>query len=228
MVLLDSHSHHSSSVDVISIENIIIDIDDISYLSNAQYYSAGIHPWYTSVLTWQLQFEILQEIAKHQSLIAIGECGFDKAIDLDMATQENVFKAQILLSEEIEKPLFVHAVRSYNEILNIRNSTGAKQTWMIHGFNSSLQMAQQLMDSGCLLSFGKSVLKASMNLNILIEQIPLDKLLIESDEERHLLPKIYNIIAKIKQLSLEQLIESQRDNWRRVFNINSFNLKEKS
>ena len=72
------------------------------------YFSIGIHPWYISDLNEQLH--LLEEKAKHNNCLAIGECGLDSFSEVDIKLQKIAFRQQIQLANQLKKPLIIHLV----------------------------------------------------------------------------------------------------------------------
>ena len=162
-LFIDVHTHKIATDNQIAILNLIINKEFIgppqSFQQNTDnqkfYFSAGVHPWYMD--NWQLQMERLNEIASNPNIIAIGECGLDKKVGKPIAEQIELFHLQIALSEHLQKPLIIHCVKTFNELIEIRKSTKAKMPWIIHGFNGNIKIAMQCLNSGMILSFGKSL-----------------------------------------------------------------------
>jgi TatD DNase family protein len=226
MILYDAHSHQTNDANTIALKNLELRLPFVfPAFKEDQYVSFGIHPWFTGKEQYKEQFEVLNLHLKETNVLAVGECGLDKAIDLDYDFQKEVFIKQIQLSEDYKKPLIVHAVRSYSDLLMIRQQVKTEQKWLVHDFNSSVEMARELIKSGCFLSIGKRVLKANDKFMKLVEYIPFEKLFIESDEDRLLLPEIYNNIASIKKIDLGYLIETQKSNFENFYK-ESFRTKQ--
>jgi len=222
VILYDSHTHCKNRLDntsskFVSVCNIIARTSTSLPLDSNLFYSVGIHPWYLE--SWEEKFDYLQSIAHQKNILAIGECGLDYCIDSDKQIQKEVFKKQIELSEKLKKPLVVHAVRSYADVLQIRKEIKLKQNWVLHAYNSSWQMAQDLQQFGCYFSFGKQVLNAPEKLKEVIRNLPLRRLLIESDEDSKLLLEIYNRIAELRKITLKELILIQKNNFQTFYNL---------
>lgn len=123
--------------------------------------SVGIHPWHVTN-DWQKTFTLVRAMAMKDSVWAIGECGLDKVRGEALSVQTEAFKAHVALAEEVGKPMVIHCVRAYNEILSLREQLEKDcqqegkqpQPWVIHGFRGKPQLAKQLMTKGFLLSFG--------------------------------------------------------------------------
>ena len=83
------------------------------------YFSMGIHPWYINKATLNKQYEQIKQLNTQPGFVMIGECGLDKHCPTPYDLQKEVFEKQIGISEEIGKPLIIHCVKSYNEIIEI-------------------------------------------------------------------------------------------------------------
>ena len=151
MVYNDIHTHklavHPEDIAIVST---IVRKDIEENLSS--YRSYGIHPWYIEDVREQI--EILCGFAHLPETVAIGEAGLDKLAEVDMDGQLDVFRQQALLAEEIRKPLIIHCVKAWEELLAIRKGLSPEMPWIIHGFRGNEQLAKQLTTHGFYLSFG--------------------------------------------------------------------------
>jgi TatD DNase family protein len=110
----------------------------------------------------------------------------------------------------------IHAVKSYDEIYNLLSKYQLKT--QIHAFNGSAQQGQKLLDLGCYLSFG--LYKKSLKLQNFIKTIPMDKILLETDEKPNdELAQVAIEIAKIKNIDLQELIKQNNKNCQKLFLI---------
>ncbi|MBP5630243.1 MAG: TatD family hydrolase, partial [Bacteroidaceae bacterium] len=105
----------------------------------------GIHPWKADE-----KFVVPDLSGK----LAIGECGLDGLRGPSMEVQEKVFLQQIALSEELGKPLIIHCVKAFDQILRLRKELKPKQSWMLHGFRGKPQQLRSLLDAGFFVGFG--------------------------------------------------------------------------
>lgn len=114
-------------------------------------YSIGIHPWDAdSNIDWAR----LRLKASNPCVVAIGETGLDKLRGAPMPIQEEVFVAHVRLSEELGKPLIIHAVGTYNRLIELRKKLHPTQAWLIHGFRGKPELARQLVRAGFEISLG--------------------------------------------------------------------------
>jgi len=122
------------------------------------FFSVGIHPWEVHN-TDSSALETLEKMLVNEKFKAIGECGFDRNAKAAFKEQGYFFERQILLSEKYEKPLIIHCVAAFNELILLRKRFAATQSWIVHGFRGKPEMAQQLLRHAFALSFGKKFTK---------------------------------------------------------------------
>ena len=163
------------------------------------YLSASIHPWYLTKENAAQQLAWVKEFAAHTSILAIGEAGLDKTVSTPMELQQSVFKAMIELSEQKQFPLIIHAVKCQEELLAIQKETKPTMPWIIHGFRGKKELAQTYIRHHFYLSLGEHFQKTSL------QAIPLDRLLIETDESQAPLENIYTAVAQSYDISIEEL-----------------------
>jgi Tat protein secretion system quality control protein TatD with DNase activity len=107
--------------------------------------SVGIHPWHIPP-EWEETFAAIEAVAAEKNVVAIGECGIDKLRGAtETEIQKKVFLAHAMLAEKVRKPLIVHCVKSFDEIIEIRKQMSPSQAWIIHGFRGKPQQAAQLL-----------------------------------------------------------------------------------
>ncbi len=181
------------------------------------YFSVGIHPWYID--NWESKIKELEELSSNPKVVAIGECGLDKKHESSLDAQEQAFLFQILLSENLKKPLVIHCVKAFNELIQTRKSTKAQMPWVIHGFNNSLEIARQCIEYGMVVSFGKSLLSKNSKSVDVVKSLANNKFLLETDESNLPIEEIYTKCAGIKGISLEQLKIDMFQNVNHYFNL---------
>ena len=84
-------------------------------------YSIGIHPWYINEERLESDLKIIEEKLLSKNCLALGECGLDKRIEIDIELQKLVFEKQIALAEKHQKPLVLHMVAAFQELIEIKN-----------------------------------------------------------------------------------------------------------
>ena len=153
-----------------------------------------------------------------QILKAIGECGLDRACDSDFELQREVFIKQIELSEQYHKPLIIHAVRSYPDIISIRKETKSKQPWIIHGFNGNEHSAEQLLrHDGIYLSLGDVLFKNEKRAERLLDITPSDRLFLETDVAERSIVEVYEKASLLSGVATDILRKDIFDNFVKIF-----------
>lgn len=218
---INIHSHTEEKQDEVSVRNFSPDDVFSEKPSPNTFYSCGIHPWFIRKdrIWLQEQMEKLTSAMKNNHCLAIGEAGLDKIADTDWAWQQEVFEKQMALAEEKQKPLIIHCVRAWSDLLQLRKSLSAKGLWILHGFNSSLQMAAQWIESGCMLSFGNSILRSHNKLQKVISEVQLKNVFLETDNADLDIKHVYEAVAKCKNISMDELKTTQYKNFEKVFGI---------
>jgi TatD DNase family protein len=179
-------------------------------------YSIGIHPWYIDENRLVSDLVIIEEKLQLQECLALGECGLDKRIDIPMDLQLKVFELQIALAEKYKKPLVLHLVAAYQELIEIKNRLQVSVPIILHGFSKNEQTAKQLIDNGCYLSFGKYLLRNPELKNVFLS-VPNDKFFLETDTIDETLEEVYQLASEYKNCSLEEIQAITTVNFNKVF-----------
>ena len=172
------------------------------------YFSVGIHPKKIDE-NWEKHFEAFKKISLQDNCLAIGECGLDALIDIDANLQKTVFERQILWANEIQKPVIIHCVKWFQELIPFQKL--AEVPLIIHGFNKKKSVTDEMLKHGFFLSFGKSVLY-NLSLQSILKEIPIDKIFLETDDTDFDIAELYQKVSEIKEISLEELQKKISEN----------------
>ena len=176
-----------------------------------KYYSVGLHPWSLSD-TSKESIARLEAAVQHEQVVAVGETGLDKLKGgVNYEEQLIYFEKQIRLSEQWHKPLVIHAVKSYDDIIRIHKAKRPAQPWIIHGFRGKPETAAQLLREGLFLSFGEYYNHETL------KSVPLDRLFLETDECNMTIDKLYRKAAHIRNQSPRRLHKALAGNIARIF-----------
>lgn len=175
--------------------------------------SLGLHPWYleNAAQKWPL----LQQYAALPHVLAIGECGLDKVRGADWNTQRYWFGQQILLANELKKPLIIHCVRAYDEALQLLQQ--AQVPVIFHGFNKKMPVARQVLDAGHWLSFGAALLDPASQAAAVLSEVPQDRFFLETDDAPVSIGDLYTIAAEIRKTDQDAIILQLQQNFKTVF-----------
>jgi TatD DNase family protein len=219
MIYIDIHTHISNlNTSIISIQNIFHSQTlEISSIEN-HFYSVGIHPWHTQNINAD-DVNLVKKAAENKNVIAIGECGIDKLKGADIKSQIGIFIEQSKIAEEIGKPLIIHCVKAYDEIIALRKQLKPTVPWIIHDFRKNIQLAQQMISLGFKLSFGRIIKYNDESFKKLLINLPDNSYFFESDDDDADIKDYYKISAEIKNISIEALAERLKINFAECFKI---------
>jgi TatD DNase family protein len=177
-------------------------------------YSIGIHPKAINIRSLEEQFQWIESNIT-ENCIAIGECGLDSFAEADLKMQEDVFLRQIRIANEIKKPVIIHCVRKFYEVISFKKY--AEQPMIIHGFNKKESIAEDLLKNNFYLSFGKALLY-NLSLQNTLRITPLDKIFLETDNDDFDIRDLYLKVAEIKAISPEDLHQQVLENLETIKN----------
>ncbi|MBN2349378.1 MAG: TatD family hydrolase [Bacteroidales bacterium] len=213
---IDIHRH--SKVDtphVLTVQNLYP--NQAENIGQSAFSSAGLHPWNIEINTLEKDFQDLIKLSADPAVIAIGETGLDKTISVDYNLQLEVFQRHLNLAREQKKPLIIHCVRSYSEMLGLKKQFGLEIPWIFHWFNSSLQTAKELISKNCYLSFGHMLFKDQSKAYSVFRDIPLNRLFLETDDAGFSIIEVYQQAASIRNVTVEKLKQIILSNFKTCF-----------
>lgn len=179
-------------------------------------YSIGIHPWYIDENRLETDLEIIKEKLQLTDCLALGECGLDKRIEIPLDLQISVFKQQLEIVKLTNKPVVLHCVAAYDEVIAIKKEMKIENPMIIHGFSKNEQVAQSLLKNGFYLSFGKYLLR-NPDLEKVFIFAPENQILLETDTIEESIYQVYEKAAAIKGISVEEMKAIVFTNFSRIF-----------
>ncbi|MDO5017897.1 MAG: TatD family hydrolase [Lagierella massiliensis] len=195
--------------------------------------AVGVHPHEAEDFESK-DLEKLRELAKNPKVVAIGEIGLDYFYDNSpREIQKEVFKKQLQLSVELKLPVIIHTREAMGDTFDILNEFKGKVSGVMHCYTGSIEMAKRFMELGFYISIaGPVTFKNATNVKDMAKQIPLDKLLIETDSP-YLTPVpnrgkrndpsnvlyVADMLANLKEISIDEIIENSRENTIKLFSL---------
>ncbi len=171
--------------------------------------TAGVHPWSAateSVGTLMARFGEVQ---------AIGEIGLDFATDVDRNRQVEVFREQLHIARELCKPVVLHCVRAFEEVM-AELAACEPRAVIFHGFIGSAEQAQRALAKGYYLSFGERTFASPKTVGAL-RSTPLLQLFFETDDSPAPIGEIYVRAAEVMGIEVEILRRAAFANYERIF-----------
>ncbi|SNR96249.1 TatD family hydrolase [Flavobacterium sp. ov086] len=189
------------------------------------YYSIGIHPWYIKEDQVDADLKIIEDKLQTKNCLALGECGLDKRIEIPLEQQIIVFEKQLTLAEKYQKPVVIHCVAAFQEVIAIRKKMKISVPMIIHGFSKNSQIAEQLIKAGFYISFGKYLLR-NPELKTVFKEIPSNRFFLETDTIEENIQQVYDLASEYKNITIKELQEIISSNFNKVFQDN--NLKHET
>lgn len=193
--------------------------------------SCGEHPLHQND---NVDANTLLGYCQQENVVAVGETGLDYFYSPESKlSQQQAFVSHIEVANQVNKPLIIHTRDARADTLALMRSHNAEKAGgVLHCFTEDWDMAKAAMDLGFYISIsGIMTFRNATELRDVVKQIPLDRLLIETDSP-YLAPVPYrgktnqpayvtavaNAIAELKQISVPQLAEITTNNFYTLFN----------
>ncbi len=228
-VNVHTHADPDGGEDAVSIRNLFPE-EARSLVSRSGrddlFYSVGLHPWRIGSAEDNAEsIAALRESVSNARVIAVGECGLDKVrSDAEFGIQREIFMVQAQIAEKISKPLLIHAVRSYPEIISARKTSRTKSPWIVHGFSGSAKLARELCAHGICVSFGKALFFSEKSREAL-HAVPKDMLFLETDDSSIGIRTVYLAASELLGLELSELQRLISANFAKTFPFVPWSLK---
>lgn len=219
---IDIHTHNRAIPEnTVSVINLFPG-DNIPAFQGRNFFSVGLHPWKVSNESKDNRLMLMMEDAlEFDHLLFVGECGLDKFAENELNEQIRAFKAQAFMAEEYEKPLIIHCVKAWNEMVQLHNEIKPSVPWIFHGYNGNIQLTHQLSEKNILFSFGHLLFNDRAKAIESLKYLPLEKIFLETDEYDGTVEDIYKRAADLKNIPLKTLKEAIWHNFNRIENITS-------
>ena len=192
-------------------------LDDPGRIPPGNLFSVGIHPKFLGKLEeLPEKLALIENFSGGRLVAAIGECGLDRLSETDLDIQKDVFVKQAKMAEKIGKPLMIHCVRAYPELIAVKNLLAPKQKWVVHGFRGSEETAKQLVKHRFLLSFGPE-LRNSQKLAGIFREMPMEYVFLETDDSEEKIGDLYRYASEIRKSTvaciLDEIAKSAESFW---------------
>ncbi len=252
--MIDTHSH-INMIEGLTLEEIIkeakdngvekiilpaaslSDIDTVYEIADKYedvYGLLGIHP--SEVKDWTDKLiDKIKEYSKNKKIVGIGEIGLDYYWDKSFNYQQKeVFIKQIELANELNFPISIHDREAHKDTFDILQEHNKSSTIVMHCFSGSVEFMQECVKQGWYIALGGVVtFKNAIKVKEVAKQVPLDKLLLETDapyltpvpyrgKENHpaYVRYVAQEIASIRGISFEEIDEITTINAKKIFGLN--------
>lgn len=197
------------------------------------YTAVGFHPHESKKMTNE-EFCKLEKILSRNKVVAVGEIGLDYFYQYSSKeVQEKVFKEQINLAKKYSLPIIIHDRDAHEDTMRILGERAEGMKVILHCFSGDLDMAKWCIQKGFYFGIGGVVtFKNSQKLNKIVQEIPLERILLETDSpfltpcpfrgkpnEPQYIPLIAGKIAELKKKEILEIAEVTTDNAYQVFSF---------
>lgn len=206
---------------------------DLSKRFNQVYANVGIHP--ENVEEWSAEtIKNLENLSKNSKIVAIGEIGLDYYWRQDTKEkQKQIFVDQINLANKLNLPIVVHSREAMGDTIEILKNNRPNKESLLHCYSGSVESAKILMDLGLSFSFGGVVTFSNAKTAVeVVKSLPIEKILLETDcpyltpvpfrgkrNEPKNVVYVADMIARIKNMTIEEVAEKTTENAKRLFGI---------
>lgn len=197
------------------------------------YGTAGVHPDETGELNDE-NFAWLKEAAGKKKIVAVGETGLDYYWDKERHEKQKYwFVRQLQLARELSLPVVVHSREAAQDTMDIIKSEAADLCCDIHCFSYGVELAREYLNRGHYLGIGGVLtFKNARRLREVVEYMPLDRLLLETDcpylapepnrgkrNSSRNLPFVVRAVAALKGVEEEEVIRITYENAMRFYRL---------
>lgn len=195
------------------------------------YGAVGVHP-HEAEETTDDDLEKIKELYKKEKIVAVGEIGLDYFYDFSPRERQiELFRKQIVTANELGLPVIIHDRDAHEDTMNILKEL--KPKGVVHCFSGSAEMAKEILKLGLYIGIGGAVTFKNARKPVeVVEMLPLDKLLLETDapymtpvpfrgkrcDSSHIAYTAEKI-AEIKEMDVQELIDKCAENAKTLFNI---------
>jgi len=215
---IDLHSHSAEIEEgVFRIFNVFS--SDFPDIPDNRPFSLGLHPWHITNEAIAEMAEVFTYTSAYPNLLAIGEAGLDSVIKTPMNQQIEVFRTQIEISLKQDKPLIIHCVKAFPELLRLRKEFPAPTAWIIHGFNANPTIAEEYVKAGICISFSQRLLRNPEKARMIADVVPISMVFAETDEDSMPIQQVYQNISDLYGLTVMETKRNIFENFVRISKI---------
>ena len=217
---IDIHVHDGKpSAGLFILESLMAHEEKMPEAMSGVSYTYGIHPWFLNEENHKQLLLSVEKTVCNPEVIAVGEAGFDRLKGPSAELQRKVFEEQVIISEEIKKPVIIHCVRSWDELLAAKKKLKPRMPWLIHGFRGNNELASQLLSKGMYLSFWYEFVLRPESGNLL-RNMPKDRFFLETDGADVDIRAIYQKVATDRSQNVDVLKSDILNNYKAFFEYN--------
>lgn len=212
---IDIHTHQTNSGSGISLHQWnapadALQAEALPEMSPFSTCSVGLHPQAIHPIDWKAQLHWVFKALDFPAVKAVGECGLDRLVATPRDIQEEVFIQQLKWAMEVKKPVIIHCVKAFDELIAIQKVWRPKIPLLVHGFHKNSQVAEALFTRGFFISLDDRI-PTSLTAQFL-EQYQ-DQILLETDMRPCQIDTVYKQFADRIGWTLEKVKQKIEENY---------------
>jgi TatD DNase family protein len=216
---IDIHTHDARPVKgVFSIDVLMAHEDRAPQNIPGIVFTYGIHPWFLNEHNHDLLIASVVKQSSDPLIIAIGEAGFDKIKGPSADLQRKTFEEQVVIAEDNRKPVVIHCVRAWDELLREHKKLNPAMPWLVHGFRGKPDLAMQLISKNMYISFWFDfILKPESSQ--LVRSLPKERIFLETDGADVNIADIYNKVSADLGITVDKLKKQMFSNFNNYLSL---------
>ena len=220
---IDIHTHDGASADpgIFTVISLMAHEGKQPEKIKSIAYTFGIHPWFLTASNHEHQIAAVIKAAADPSVIAIGEAGFDRLKGPSPDLQRRTFEEQVSVAEEHNKPVVIHCVRAWDELMLAHKRLKPSKPWMVHGFRGNKELAAQLISKNMFLSFWFDFIIRPEAAK-LIKNLPAERIFLETDGSGVDIRDIYIKVSADLEITVNKLKRIIYKNFVDLFNLKNY------
>lgn len=204
---------------------------DIAKRYDNIFLALGFHPSEVSTTTNDDLIQLEEIVKKNKNIVAIGEIGLDYHWEKDnKEEQKELFVKQIRLAKKLQLPIVVHTRDAFKDTYDILKAENYKG--VIHCFSGNMENAKMYLSLGFYLGIGGVLTFKNTNLKETIKEIPLERVLLETDSpylapvphrgeknEPKYIPLVAEEMSKILNININEISKITTNNAKILFDL---------
>jgi len=197
--------------------------------------AVGLHPHDAKLWNDEMEARLIH-LARSKKVIAWGEIGLDFHYNhSEPDVQRHVFRRQLEIAGELDLPVVIHSREANRETIDIlkENLHSKTRAGIFHCFSGDLEMARGAVELGFMISLaGNLTFKKAADLREVAKEVPLDRLLIETDcpfltpephrgkrNEPVYVKEVARQLAEIKGMTQDEIGRQTTENFKRFYSM---------
>ncbi len=209
-MLIDIHTHAPKRRQGALSVHVLDVATDAGPSADWRYFCVGLHPWNAQAGAFPSQAEAfarLEKWARAPQCLMVGESGLDKIKGADgpaWQLQRDWCQHHLKLAQELGKPIVLHCVRAYQQMLALLKEARYTGPVLFHDYNGGPEDTRALLKAAdCYFSYGQTLFRAKSKGLDSLALVPVERLFLETDDSGRDIQEVYEKIPKGREVDFE-------------------------